>query len=223
MSSINYRRPTVLGYPKVVYCMNISKLSCREFTKVNPDSSHMCIAYTKVLVGNIPTGTIHHQRRKGQVQLALHGYYKKGHVGNILVHRVSIPLSIPSQCTIGKKGQVGNIPTCTVHHASIPLSIPSQCTIGKKGQVGNIPTCTVHHASIPLSIPSQCTIGKKGQVGNIPTCTVHRASIPLSIPSQCTIGKKGHVGNIPTCTVHHASPTVHPIPMYHGKENIIVI
>ena len=58
-SSIAYRRPTVLGYPKVVYCMNISKLSCREFTKVNPDSSR--IAYTKVLVGNIPTGTIHHQ------------------------------------------------------------------------------------------------------------------------------------------------------------------
>ena len=44
---------------------------------------------------------------------------------------------------------------------------------------------------------------------------------PLSIPSQCTMGRKGRSGNIPTCTTPHACiPTVHPIPMYHGKEGM---
>ena len=71
-----------------------------------------------------------------------------------------------------------------------------------------------------LSIPSQCTIGRKGWSGNIPNCTTHHLhSYCPSHPNVPWEGRDG-VGTSQTVPPTICIPTVHPIPMYHGKEGM---
>ena len=170
-----------------------------------------------------------------------------GRNGNILLclsHSIYGPSHHISSCT--SMGQSGNIPNCTTPHALDPTVHPIPMYHGKEGTELELPK--VYHAGIPLSISSLGRVetsqtvphlmpGKEGTVGTVPPPCLHPtahpipmyhgkegtelelpklyyACIPLSIPSQCTWEGRARVGTSKTVPPF----TVHPIPMYHGKE-----
>ena len=119
------------------------------------------------------------------------------------------------------RDEVGTSQTVPPLMPAFLLSIPSQCTIGRKGWSGNIPNCTTPYACIPTVHPIPMYHGKEGMEWEHPKLYHPPSAFLLSIPSQCTIGRKGWSGNMPNCTTPHVCiPTVHPIPMYHGKEEM---
>ena len=159
-------------------------------------------------------------------------------------------LSIPSQCTIGRKGWSGNIPNCTTPYACIPTVHPIPMYHRKEGTEWEHPKLyhplCLHpycpsHPNVPwegrdrvgtsqtvpptICIPTVHPIpmyhGKEGTEWELPKLYHPPSASLLSIPSQCTMGRKGWSGNIPNCTTSHVCiPTVHPIPMYHRKEGM---
>ena len=129
-------------------------------------------------------------------------------------------LSTPSQCAMGKKGQWEH-PKLYHPHGTSQTPMPESNYHGKEGEHPKLyhPPC--------LSTPSQCTMGRKGHIpncttsmpashhhGNIPNCTTPHACIPCLHPTvhPCTTRRRGQSGSVPL------NPTVHHIPMYHGKE-----
>ena len=53
------------------------------------------------------------------------------------------------------------------------------------------------------------------------SCSLYLHPIPSHPIPSCTPMYQGQNGNIPNCTTPHACiPTVHPIPMYPGKEGM---
>ena len=79
------------------------------------------------------------------------------------------------------------------------------CQQPSSGTVG-VPYSTIL-ATVQES--SHCTMGSDG------------LSIPsqLSIPSHCTMGSNGQNGKVPRHpTLSTSIPTVHPVPLYHGKQ-----
>ena len=78
-----------------------------------------------------------------------------------------------------------------------------------------LPTDVQQYFGYPiLRTGCSCPLGRNG---NILLCLSHSIYGPSHHISSCT--SMGQSGNIPNCTTPHAlDPTVHPIPMYHGKE-----
>ncbi len=130
------------------------------------------------------------------------------------------PLSIPSHCTVGKIGQHGNIPISPIHTTPIPTVHPIPVYRGKDWTAREHPKQS--HPRYPYPhCPSHPNVPWEG-LDSVGTSQVVPSALPLSplsIPSHCTVGRIGQHGNIPRSPIHtNPIPTVHPIPMYRGKD-----
>ena len=114
-------------------------------------------------------------------------------------------LSIPSQCTLGRKGWSGNIPNCTTPYACIPTVRPIPMYHGKEGTEWEHPKL-YHPLCLHPYCPSHPNVPWEGRdrVGTSQTVPPLMPASLLSIPSQCTMGRKGWSGNIPNCTTPYA-------------------
>ncbi len=129
------------------------------------------------------------------------------------------PLSTPSQCTVGRNGQHGNIPTSPIHATPIPTVHPIPMYRGKDWTAREYPKKSHPHYPYP-HCPSHPNVPYGlDSVGTSQAVPSTLPLSPLSIPSQCTVGRIGQRGNIPSSPIHTTPiPTVHPIPIYSGKD-----
>ena len=120
-------------------------------------------------------------------------------------------LSIPSQCTMGRKGWSGNIPNCTTPHVCIPTLHPIPMYHGKEGKEWEHPK--LYH------IPMYC--GREGIEWEHPKLVppLLPASL-LSIHPNVPWEGRDRVGTSHTVPPTICIPIVHPIPMYHSKEGM---
>ena len=148
---------------------------------------------------------------------------RKGRTGNIptcTTPHACIPTVHPIPMYRGKEGTEWEHPN--LHHSPClyPTVHPIPMYRGKEGTDWEHPNlycspCLYSHRPSHPNVPWE---GRDG-VGTSQPVPLPMPVFPPSSPSQCTVGRKGRTGNIPTCTTPHACiPTVHPIPMYRGKE-----
>ena len=215
MSSIAYRRPTVLGYPILCVPLVISirlkweypKWSCSLYLLSIP--SHpipSCTPLYQGQNGNIPNCTTPHACIPTVHPIPMyHGKEGTEWEHPKLYHPLCLHPYCPSHPNVPWEGRdgVGTSQTVPPLMSASLLSIPSQCTMGRKGWSGNIPNCTTPYACIPTVHPIPMYHGKEGTEWEHPKLYHPPSASLLSIPSQCTMGRKGWSRNIPKCTTSH--------------------
>ncbi len=163
---------------------------------------------------------------------------------SVLPGHTPSPLSIPSQCTMGTDGQTRDVPFCPTRPHSIPTVHPVPVYHGNGWTDTGCPLlsylATLHpycpsrpsvpwermdrHGTSPSVLPGHTPSRpsvpweRMDRHGMSPSVLPGHTPSPLSIPSQYTMGTDGQTRDIPFCpTRPHFTPTVHPVPVYHGN------